>query len=110
MKTLITLVIAFALLVGPSAFAQPSTGHQYSRTGNYKEPVKHEATEARGQRHEDADRPVGHEYSRTGDYREPKAGQRNAQHDERSVFEGLGERTKVVAPASAPNRHGTTNR
>jgi len=108
MKTLLTLVIPIVLLAGSSAFAQ--AGHQYSRTGNYKEPVKHKATGERSQGYEGAStQPVSHQYSRTGDYREPKVGQRTAQYDERSLNEFLDQRTKVVAPASAPNRFGTTN-
>lgn len=107
MKTLITLIIPVALLAGSSAFAS----HEYSRTGNYTESAKHQATAERGQRDESAfTRPVNRQYSRTGDYREPMVGQRNAQSDERSFFEFLDERAKVVAPAGSPNRFGTTNR
>ena len=111
MKTPIILVIAMALLVGSSAFAQNSTGHDYSRTRSYyQEPAKHEVSEKRMQRREKSSQTVryetGHDYSRTGPYREPKVVRRD---DDRSLNRLRHEQPMVVAPASAPNRFGTTN-
>ncbi len=112
MKTLLTFVIPIAFVAGSSALAQPNTGHEYSRTGNYKESVERKATGEQSRQHESAStRPsleASHQYSRTGDYREPKVGQRNEQYDERTFVEFRDEQMKVVAPASAPNRFGTT--
>jgi hypothetical protein len=110
MKTLITLVIPIALVAGSSAFAQPNTAHDYSRTGIYEESITHKAVAGRSQQDESASNlPASLQYSRTGDYRKSEVAQRNAQQEERSFVEVLNERTKVVAPAGAPNHGGTTN-
>lgn len=120
MKTLITLVIPVALLAASSVFAQNSTGHEYSRTGNYfQEPVKYQVPAKRIERRENASNRsasqtnrygAGHDYSRTNDYRNPKVVQQSGQRDGRSASNGLrDEQPKVIAPAFAPNRFGTTN-